>query len=387
MSLTEITNKVYELGNAWEEFKSSNDQKLDELKKTNSFDSLHTKKLERINKELDSCKEQITNLEIAAKRPLFGGIEDKDIKSKRETKQFINYMRTGELNIEQKALSTSTPPDGYALLMPEMADYIASKIYDSSPMRQICSSQSISTDMLKINSQIGSMETKWVGRSIVAAETETPTFDTITIYTHLLYSQPKAEQRLIQDTVINLEKWITERLIHAFSYAENKAFIDGDGSTMPRGILSYSSNDIEQLKSGVDGEITLDTLINMYYSLRDEYTANASYLMNKAGIQEIRLLKDAQDRYVWQPGLMYGTPDMLLGVPVYSADHMPRPALNKLAVALADFKKAYLIVDRIGMDMLRDPLTEKPFIKFYTTKRVGGAVVNHDAIKLLKLAA
>ena len=386
MSLVEIKDKIYELGNAWEEFKSSNNEKLDELNKRHTFDPLHTEKLEKIHKELNSCKQHITNLEIAARRPLSSEIEDKDIKSKKEMKKFINYLRTGELNIEQKSFNTGTPPEGFSLLAEEMANYIISIIYDSSPMRQLCSAQTTSNDNLTINKQVGSMETRWLERNVEAEETGTPSFDIVKIYANLLYSQPKAEQRLLDDSEVNLEKWIIGRLTTAFSYAENKAFIDGTGVVMPHGILSYSSIDIEQINSGINGDFTTDTLLDMFYDLREEYTANATYLMHKLSVQKIRYLKDAQDQYIWQPGLQLGEPDKLFGVPIKHADAMPPPATNSLSVALADFKQAYLIVDRIGISMIRDSLTEKPYVKFYTTKRVGGAVVNFDAIKLLKLS-
>jgi HK97 family phage major capsid protein len=133
--------------------------------------------------------------------------------------------------------------------------------------------------------------------------------------------------------------------------------------------------------------VTADSLVNLYYSLKDDYARNATYLMHRTTVQAVRLLKEATtNQYLWQPGLSGGMPDTLMGVPVAIAADMPVPAASSLSIAVADFKRAYLIVDRIGIRTLRDPFTSKPFVKFYTTKRVGGEVVNTDAIKILRLS-
>ncbi|MDG1286688.1 MAG: phage major capsid protein [Rickettsiales bacterium] len=128
--------------------------------------------------------------------------------------------------------------------------------------------------------------------------------------------------------------------------------------------------------------------MKLYYSLQEDYATRATFLMNRTVVQAARLLKDAtSEQYLWQPGLIAGADDTLLGVPVRQATDMPVAATDSLSVAIGDFSRAYTIVDRIGIRTLRDPFTDKPFVKFYTTKRVGGDVVNFDALKLLKLAA
>ena len=160
----------------------------------------------------------------------------------------------------------------------------------------------------------------------------------------------------------------------------------------PKGILSYAAGtsfgSVEQVASGTASTVTADGLIKLYYALKDEYSKRATFLMHRNTVQAVRLLKEATtNQYLWQPGLAAGTPDTLLGVPVVLTADMPVPAASSLSVALGDFKRAYMIVDRVGIRTLRDPYTAKPFVKFYTTKRVGGKVVNSEAVKLLKLAA
>jgi HK97 family phage major capsid protein len=171
---------------------------------------------------------------------------------------------------------------------------------------------------------------------------------------------------------------------------EAAAFIGGNGTSQPKGILTYAAGtsfgQIQQVNSGTSAVVTADSLVQLYFSLKDDYARNATFLMHRTTVQAVRLLKEATtNQYLWQPGLTAGTPNTLLGVPVVLAADMPVPAASSLSVAVGDFKRGYLIVDRIGIRTLRDPFTAKPFVKFYTTKRVGGEVINTDAIKILKL--
>ena len=371
--MTEIKQTIYELGNAWEEFKSCNDQILDDLVKTHKSDALNEYKLQRIHTELDKYKNKIDSLQTISTKET-------------ERKDFIHYLRTGELSREQKSFNSGTPPEGFSLIKSAVQKTIIKQLLDTSPMRQLCSTQAISTDFLSITKQIDQFESLWLSRNIAAVETNTPTIERIVIYTHLHYAQPKAEQRLLEDAEVDLEAWILERVIDTFSSAENEAFINGDGVTMPRGILAYSSNDIKQLKTGIDAVVTTDSLLNLIYELKSKYAEKATFLMHRITAQQIRSLKDLQDRYIWQPSLQLGQPDTLFGTPVRMADHMPVPAIDKLSVALADFKSAYQIIDRTGITVIRDAFTEKPFVQFFVTKRVGGAVTNFNAIKLLKLS-
>jgi len=230
-----------------------------------------------------------------------------------------------------------------------------------------------------------------VAESASRTDTNTPQINKKSISVHEIYAQPKATQKLIDDSAIDIESWIAEKVADIFSSTENSAFISGNGSGKPKGILAYTAGtafgEIEQVDSEEDGVVTADSIVKLYYALKDEYAKNATFLMNRATVQAVRLLKESTtDQYLWQPGLAAGSPDTLLGVPVKQASDMPVPAADSLSIALGDFSRGYKIVDRVGMRILRDPFTDKPFVKFYTTKRVGGEVVNFEAIKLLKLA-
>jgi HK97 family phage major capsid protein len=191
--------------------------------------------------------------------------------------------------------------------------------------------------------------------------------------------------------MLDVEGWLANKVADEFARKEATAFISGTGVAQPRGILTYTAGtswgQIEQINSGSSGALTADGLLSLVYGLKEAYARNASFLMNRSVVSAARKLKDTTNQYLWQPGLAMGQPDMLLGRPVYEATDMPVAASNSLSVAFGDFAAAYTVVDRIGIRTLRDPFTAKPFVRFYTTKRVGGDVVNFEALKIQKLAS
>ncbi|MDX1949585.1 MAG: phage major capsid protein [Rickettsiales bacterium] len=395
-----INRKVDDLGHAWEEFKKINDRRLNEIERKGSADSLTNDHLSKISNVIDNFKSRLDGVETIINRPSLGGEYKSDVTSREANEHksaFINYIRKGvegELAyLEKKALSVGTDADGGYLVTPQMSSILARTIFETSPMRKIASVTQISSDALEIIEDNTSAGADWAASETAEVDdSTTPEIGKISIEVHELVAQPKATQKLIDDSSIDIEQWLTEKLADVFSRKENSAFITGNGTAKPTGILSYAAgtgaSQIQQINSGTAGVITPDSLINLYYALKDEYAINSTFLMNRSAVQAVRLLKESTtNQYLWQPGLSLGVPDTLLGVPVMQASDMPVPAANSLSVAVGDFKRAYQIVDRFGVRILRDPYTEKPFVKFYTTKRVGGEVVNFEAIKILKLAA
>ncbi len=399
MSISEITERVNKLGNAWEQFKQVNDARLKEIERKGSADPLYMEHLNKINQALDNQKARMDALETAANRP-YAAFEAKYDGNDSATyseyrKAFCNYLRKGMdaglETLESKALSVGSDVDGGYLVTPAMANNIVKTVQANSPMRELASIETISTDALEIIQDYDEATAGWTTETGTIIETNTPQIAKATISVHELYAQPKATQKLIDDSAIDIEQWLADKISEIFYRMENAAFISGTGSGQPTGILSYTAGtswgEIEQISSGSSGVVTADSLVNLYYSLDEEYAQHSTFLMNRSVVQSVRLLKETStDQYLWNPGLAAGTPDTLLGVPVKEAADMPVAAADSVSVALADFARAYQIVDRIGIRVLRDPYTEKPFVKFYSTKRVGGAVVNFDAIKLLKLS-
>ncbi len=397
MTIQEATERLHSLGNAWEQFKHVNDSRLKELERKGYADPLYLEHLNKINDALDQQKSRMDRIETVHARPGremanlgYRGEDGSEYKA-----AFCSYLRKGmDSALEQlqtKALSVGTDANGGYLVPNQMSDTIVRIVNESSPMRALASVETISSDSLDLIEDTTDMDAAWGDETTVrSAETTSSTIGRNTIDTFEMYAQPQATQKLIDDGSIDIEQWIAEKVADKMARLEAAAFINGDGTTKPKGILTYTAGtsfgQVQQVNTGVSGSITADSLVQLYFSLKDEYARRATFLMHRTTVQAVRLLKEATtNQYLWQPGLAAGTPDSLLGVPVALAADMPVAAASSLSVAVADFKRAYLIVDRIGIRTLRDPFTAKPFVKFYTTKRVGGEVVNTDAIKLLKL--
>ena len=399
MTIQEATERLHELGNAWEQFKHVNDSRLQELERKGFADPLYLEHLNKINDALDQQKRRMDRMETVQSRPGrdmtnlgYRGESESEYKS-----AFCNYLRKGmDAGLEQiqlKSLSVGTDANGGYLVPNQMSNMIVEIVNESSPMRALASVETISSDSLDLIQDSNDMEADWGDETTARSDdTSTPAIARTTIATFEMYAQPQATQKLIDDSSIDIEQWIAQKVGDKMARLEATAFVTGNGTTQPTGILSYAAgttfgSTIQQLTSGSAGVVTADSLVQLYFSLKDEYARRATFLMHRTTVQAVRLLKEATtNQYLWQPGLAAGTPDSLLGAPVALAADMPVAAANSLSVAVADFKRAYLIVDRIGIRTLRDPFTAKPFVKFYTTKRVGGEVVNTDAIKILKLA-
>jgi HK97 family phage major capsid protein len=395
MSISEITEKVNQIHSAWEQLKSTNDKAILEKKHHNNVDPITLNQIEKLNNIIDEAQYKLSKIDNALTRPESNFAPE--VHGHTEHKQAFNsYLRkgieTGLQDIEHKALSVHNDKDGGYFVTPEMSSSVITKITNSSPMRQICKVTSISTDTLEIIEDTDEAFAGWTQEIDLRDETETPQINKRTIQVHELYAQPKATQKLIDDASIDIESWLTDKLVDVFARKENAAFISGDGIGKPRGILTYNHGKawgaIEQIHSSEGANVTADSIIKLYYSLKEIYAVKAKFLMSRATVQAIRMLKDTTNgKYLWQPSFNAGSPDTLLGAEVIQCPDMPGLTQDALSIAFADFKSAYQIVDRQSLKVLRDPYTEKPFIKFYTTKRVGGDVINFDAIKLLKLSA
>lgn len=392
MTFTEIKSRVDQLGSAWEKFKEVNERRLDEVAVKGSSDPLTENHLSCLNKELEECKSRITSIEAYPGRPNYssGNYVPNSYKSEHR-EAFCDYLRKGiEMTLpelEKKNLSAGTDNSGGYLASSYILDNIVQQLRSSSSMREICNVMQISADSLEYIEDNEAGTSCWLGEEESSSETSSASLSKKSIILNTIYAQPKTTQRLIDDVSVNIEEWLIDKITEAFATKENAAFINGDGSNKPKGILSYDkgtdSGQIEQIKSGTSSSFDSDALIKFYYSLKDVYANNASFLMNRTIVEKVRMLKDSNEQYIWSPGLMVGKPDTLLGIPLYTASDMPDAGVDSLSIVIADFKKAYQIVDNPNIRILRDYFTEKPFVKFYTTKRVGGSVINFDAIKIM----
>ena len=317
------------------------------------------------------------------------------------TKVFETHMRRkGEeraLNAEEfKALSVGSDPSGGYTVTPAMGSRIITRVFEFDPMRQLCAVESISTGAIEWLVDWGQAGYGWEGETETGAQTSTPDFRKKRIPVHVQYAKPRATQVLLEDSGINIENWLANHVSTRFARGEAEAFIQGQGVDRPRGILTYPDvttagtpeyGKIERVNMGAAAAITADGLKDVKYSLTEFYLNRGTWIMNRLTVSEVMKLKDGEGRYLWQPGLQAGQPSMLLGLPLRMSTTMPEVAANALSVCLADWSEFYMIVDRLGITIQRDPFTAKPFIEFYTRKRIGGDVVNFEAGRIGVVAA
>jgi len=413
----------------FEEFKKANDERLAQIEKKGSADVVTEAKLQKIEADLEKAQKIADEAVLASKRQSRivtderGEVVDLDRKAQEWASMnarrrgavagsfgaadmdgykaaFDTFLRKGEEVMgpdERKALSVGTDPDGGYVVNPDLSGRIVMKVFETSPMRAYASIQVISSDALEGLFDLNEASSGWVGETDSRGETNTPQLGKWRIPAHELYAKPKATQKLLDDASINMEAWLASKVSEKFARDEANAFVVGNGVNKPRGFLTYSSGTtlpgtIERFDTGVNGAFAAapnggDVLINALYGLKQQYRANATWFMNRATLKLTRKLKDSDGAYLWSPGIAAGQPASLLGYPVASFEDMPDPATDSLSIAVGDMREAYQIVDRLGIRTLRDPYSAKPYVEFYTTKRVGGDVVNFEALKLIEFTA
>ena len=389
----DVAGAFDEFMQAFEEFKSTNDERLEQVEKRVSTDVVTEEKLARLNKTMDQIVAK------SARPPLAGGASP-TVASMQHKSAFDNYMRKGEAGnlrqLEEKALSVGSDPDGGYLVPPETENAVMRSLKDLSPIRAIAGIRQVSGTSFKKPFSISGPGTGWVGESAARPETTSPSLAELTFPTMELYAMPAATSTLLDDSAVNIDEWIAEEVRLAFAEQEGAAFVTGDGINKPKGFLSYTrvANDswswgnLGYVATGIDGGFAAtspsDNLIDLIYSVKSGYRGNAHWEMNRSTQAEIRKIKDADGNYIWQPGERLGAASTLMHFPITESEDMPDIASDSASIAFGDFGRGYLIVDRLGLRVLRDPYSSKPYVLFYTTKRVGGGVQDFDAIKLMK---
>lgn len=388
--------------NAFEQFKHANDDRLSQIEKKMSADVLTNDKVERINRSLSEQQQVLEQMSVSMQRP---NLEAKalsygDNTARRHKEAWDQYMRKGDpstlAQIETKALATSPNQDGGYLVTDEVENFVDRALIKLSPIRSIASVRQVSGSLFRKPITTTGAANGWVGETDARPETNSPVLSAIEFPTAEIYAMPAASQTLLDDSKINIEEWLAQEVQTVFAEQEGQAFINGDGVDKPKGFLqetkvadsSWTWGNIGYLATGADAAFASsdpsDDLIELIYSPSQSYRANARWVMNRKVESELRKFKDAQGRYLWQPGNAAGEAATLMGYPITEAEDMPDIASDSFSIAFGDFERGYLIVDRTGIRVLRDPFTSKPYVLFYTTKRVGGGVQDFAAIKLLK---
>ena len=278
----------------------------------------------------------------------------------------------------------------------ETETQIGRLLSDISPIRSIASVRQVSTSVYKKPFTIEGPAVGWVGETEARAQTAAPTLDELEFQAMELFAQPAATGALLDDAAINVEEWLAQEVQTAFAEQESAAFVNGNGDRRPRGFLDYPTvannswtwGNIGTISTGADGAfVDSDALIDLVYELRAGYRQNAHFVMNRRTQAEVRKLKDADGNYLWAPATSAEGKPTLMNFPIAESEDMPDITTDSSAIGFGDFGRGYLIVDRVGVRVLRDPFSAKPFVLFYTTKRVGGGVQDFDAIKLLNFSA
>jgi len=289
-----------------------------------------------------------------------------------------------------KSLSVGVDPDGGYTVTPAMSSRIITKQYEFDPIRQLAAIETISTQAIEWMVDWGQAGWGWEAETETGAETDTPTLKKKRIPVHVMYAKPHATQTLLEDSGINIENWLADKVADRFMRGEAAAFVNGDGVGKPRGFLTYSNGtdygQIQQVGMGAAASLTGDGFVTVKYSLLEHYLNMGTWIMNRTTVRDAMYLKDGTGQYIWKPGFDKDSQATILGLPVKMSTTMPAVAANSLSVALAYWREAYMIVDRLGITIQRDPYTAKPFVEFYTRKRVGGDVVNFEAIKIGKIS-
>lgn len=384
---TQLKEVIHDLGHSFEEFK------------TNQFDQLRS-----INDRIETLENRSSRSTIGGGLSFNSGVSSVQ---KEHRSAFRNWIVRGRdedglIDLQQKAMSIGVNADGGFALPTAIDGEIEKLLRDRSPIRQIARVVAVGTSDYKKLVNIGGLISGWVGETDARPETNTPQFAEVIPPIGEIYCNPSITQHALDDVFFNAESWIAEEIADEVAIQEGNAFILGDGTNKPKGFLTYTTastadavrafGTLQHVPTGVaadwpaaDGD-TADLLIDVVHSLRPAYRQGAVWVMNSSTLATIRKLKDSNGQFIWQNTLVEGQPGMLLGYPVIEAEDMPDIAADSLSIAFGNFDRGYTVVDRMGTRVLRDPFTNKPFVHFYTTKRTGGAVVNSEAIKLVKFS-
>lgn len=399
---TEIKSTVEGLAKAWDDFMGA-----DAATKFRT-ESERKEMLGKVNEAIDKAEAAKKAAELAATKAGRAGLSgDAGVDpAKAEHKAgFMSFVRKGNeaglADLERKAVQLAVNADGGFALPEEIASDVQARLVEISPVRSVATVVSVSTNDYKRLIDVRGTASGWVGETAARTATNTPQLAERAAFMGEVYANPQATQWSLDDVFFNVEQWLAESVAVEFARAEAAAFVSGDGSSKPKGFLNYTTaatadasrtdGVLEHIATGVSADFAAtnkaDLVYSIIYKLKAGHRAGAVWMMNKAVLGEMRAFKDGQGRYLWEPSLQAGQPSSLAGYAVVEAEDMPAKAANSLSIAFGNFRAGYCIVDRVGIRTLRDPFSNKPYVGFYTTKRVGGMVLDSDAIKVAKFSA
>lgn len=414
-----------ELMKAFETFKASNDERIAAVEKRGAADPILNEAVDKANADITKISAKLSELEKLAARPQIEAARTKeDIAARARVAEFHAAARdvdpdeievTGEMmensvayakamrawmkkGSVNAAMSVGSNPDGGYLVSPDKSGRIVELVYEMSPMRELATVVTTNSDTYQGGTDLNEAGSGWVGETQERTETTTPQIGEWSIPVHELYAEPQTTQKALDDSIRDPEAWLAGKVSFKFARDEAAAFVTGNGIKKPTGIIGYASGTtkntasswkrIQYLITGASGDWAAsnkaDILIDMIHALKAPYRAGAVFFANTLTIASVRKLKDGQGQYLFQPDVVGGFMGRVHGHLIADFPDMPDIAANAYSIGFGNLKEGYTIVDRLGIRVLRDPLTKKGWVKFYSTKRVGGDVTNFEAIKLLK---
>ncbi len=432
--IIEIKSLIEKQGQAWEEFKRTNDEIIKAKADGKAVGDLETK-LAKVSADLDKLTELKAQFEEVMTKLNRPGATKADEEAAVEVKNFNLMMRAefqskgksipAELDAdtykqyksgffklisgttmdslsgdERKAMSAGSDPDGGYLLPHSTVGRMVAKLFEQSTMRQLADVVNISTGKLEGIVDNNEADAGWVSELGTRSDSSTPQVGKYEIEAFEMYAMPKISQKILDDASTDVEGWLANKVGDKFARVEGAGFTTGTGVGQPRGLFSYTTaataddtrtwGTFEHIVTGANGAFhttKADPVQDLIGAFKDQYLQRAQFLMRREARTALRKMKEAtSDRYLWEPSMQAGQPDRLLGYPVRVDQYVPAIATGSLSLAFGDFKEAYTIVDRIGVRTLRDPFTAKPYIVFYSTKRTGGGAINFEAVKFLKFS-
>lgn len=429
MSWSEIKGAIEEVGKSFEAYKQTNDERLAALAKVDESRAKELEqKLARIEKDVSEAsklkkeletemqyqRDRLEELESRAKSPGKTAVE----KAQDEYKgAFINWVRgrgqsqadeqkmldiSRKMASEGKAITIGTPAAGGFAVPEEISRQIEKLEMKFSPVRRLVKVVQAGTSDYKELVSINGATSGWVGESGSRTETNTPTLREVTPTHGELYAYPQASEWSLDDAFFNVEAWLSEAVAEQFAIQEATAVLTGDGTNKPTGMLNSTPTAVTdeagsraaavyEFIANVDAGFAIlpDRLIDVVYRTNSMYRSGATFVMNSVTAGAIRKLREggATGQYLWQPGLQAGAPDRLLGYPVEIWEQMQSPGANNFPIAFGDFRRGYLLADRVGLRMTRDNVTNIGHVRFYIRRREGGIVLNNNAIKWIRTTA
>lgn len=391
---SEVVRMVNQLNDAFKAYKNESGAREQSLK-IDIMNALKEGKLDEMDKKMSELQASLdhANTVVAGLRLNGSSAGSSEPVDAEYVEAFTAHIRSGRI---EAALSRGSAEDGGYLAPTEWDRTITQRLAQISPMRALAFVQNTSkASFSKLFAEHGTAS-GWVAEDAARDNTGTGKFKTLTYSTGEIYANPMATQQILDDAEIDLEAWLAGEVDREFAMKEGVAFLSGDGTDKPTGLLTYITGGanadkhpwgaIKAVNSGDANAITADSILDLIYELPSEYEGNATFIMNRNTLRIVRKLTDGQGNYLWQPSFIAGQPSTLAGYPVVEMPGMPDVAANSTPIVFGDFKQGYMILDRIGVRVLRDPYTNKPHISFYTTKRVGGGLLNPDCLKALKVS-